>query len=76
VHDLVDSVIVGSGTEETEHSVIITMWFAKESLDEALRHFLYAAFPAKEYEEECRADLVVVIDNRQWEEQINSAFPI
>jgi hypothetical protein len=65
----VDEVIVGGGYE-SERSVIMTMWFAEESLDEALWQFLYTAFPANEYEANCQSALVIVVGNRQWEEQI------
>src|SRR5262245_51266114 len=69
MHDLVDEVIVG-GDYEAKDSVIMTMWFADESLDEALWQFLYVAFPAAEYESDCRADLIIAIGNSEWEEQI------
>jgi len=68
VHDLVDSVIIEN--DETEDSVIITMWFEEKSLDEALWQFLYVAFPANNYEADCQADLAIVIGNSEWEEQI------
>lgn len=70
VHDLVDSVIIESDPAETEDSVIITMWFEEKSLDEALWQFLYVAFPANDYWEDCRADLAIVIGNSKWGEQI------
>ena len=70
VHDLVDSVIVGNEPHETEDSVIITMWFEKMSLGEALWQFLYVAFPANDYEARCQADLAIVIGNSEWGEQI------
>ncbi|MGH9968072.1 MAG: DUF7684 family protein [Pyrinomonadaceae bacterium] len=70
VHDLVDSVIIENDPDETEDSVIITMWFEEKSLDEALWQFLYVAFPANDYEADCQADLAIVIGNNEWEEQI------
>ena len=57
VHDLFDSVIVESDPNETEDSVIMTMWLEKESLDEVLWHFLYVSFPANDYRQDCKADL-------------------
>jgi len=72
VHDLVDSVIIEN--DETEDSVIITMWFEEKSLDEALWQFLYVAFPANDYEADCQADLAIVIGNSEWEEQIERRF--
>ena len=66
VHDLVDSVIVENDPDETEDSVILTMWFEDESLDEALWKFLYVAFPANDYAEDCHADLAIVVGNREW----------
>jgi hypothetical protein len=68
VHDLVDSVIIEN--DETEDSVIITMWFEEKDLDEALWQFLYVAFPANDYEADCQADLAIVIGNGEWEAQI------
>ncbi|MCA1592270.1 MAG: hypothetical protein LC754_06390 [Acidobacteria bacterium] len=70
VHDLVDSVIIENDPDETEDSVIITMWFEEKSLDEALWQFLYVAFPANDYEADCRADVAIVIGNSEWGEQI------
>jgi hypothetical protein len=70
VHDLFDSVIVENDPHETEDSVIMTMWLEKESLDEALWHFLYVSFPANDYWEDCQADLAIVVGNREWGEQI------
>lgn len=69
VHDLVDSVIVEDYPDETVESVIVTMWFAHESLDEALWQFLYVAFPASDYEKDCRADLAIVVGNSEWTTQ-------
>jgi hypothetical protein len=68
VHDLVDSATIEN--DETEDSVIITMWFEEKSLDEALWQFLYVAFPANDYEADCQADLAIVIGNSEWGEQI------
>lgn len=69
VHDLVDSVIVKHNLEETDDSVIITMWYADESLDEALWQFLYVAFPANDYEKDCHADLAIIVGNSEWTRQ-------
>jgi hypothetical protein len=66
VHDIVDSVVIENAKDETEDSVIITMWFDDKSLDEALWQFLYVAFPANDYAEGCRADLAIVIGNSEW----------
>jgi hypothetical protein len=72
VHDLFDSAIVDREPHETEDSVIITMWLGKESLDEALWNFLYVAFPANDYWDECRADLIIVINNGGWAERVKA----
>lgn len=40
------------------------------SLDEALWQFLDVAFPANDYQAECKVDLVIVIGDREWEGQI------
>lgn len=69
VHDLVDSVIVENDPDETEDSVIITLWFEDKSLDEALWQFLYVAFPANDFANECHADLAIVIGNNEWSER-------
>ena len=69
VHDLVDDAIL-RGEYELEGSVIITMWFAEQSLDEALWQFIYVAFPASEYKADCRAGLVIAVGNSQLEDQI------
>lgn len=74
VHDLFDSVIIENDSDETEGSVIITMWFDEESLDEALWQFLYVAFPASDYEEWCQADVAIVISNDEWSQQIKARF--
>jgi hypothetical protein len=72
VHDLVDSVVIENDPDETEDSVMITMWLDQKSLDEALWQFLYVAFPAKDYEQDCRADLAIAVGNSDWGEQIKS----
>ena len=72
VHDLIDSVVHDHNPNETENSVIITMWFDEKSLDEALWQFLYVAFPATDYEEDCKADLAIVVGNENWVRQIKT----
>lgn len=72
VHDLVDAVVIENALEETDDSVIITMWFEEESLDEALWQFLYVAFPGNDYAEDSRADVVLVIGNAEWGARIKS----
>ena len=64
--------IVGANPHETQHSVIMTTWHDQESLDEALWFFLNCAFPATDYEDSCRAELVVVIDNENWATQLKA----
>jgi len=72
VHDLFDSVIIETDPHETEDSVIMTMWLEKESLDEALWQFLYVAFPANDYWEDCQAELIIVIGNSEWTQHIKT----
>jgi hypothetical protein len=72
VHDLFDSAIIKREPHETEDSVIMTMWLENESLDEALWQFLYVAFPANDYWEDCQAELIVVIGDRAWTQQIET----
>lgn len=66
---MLDSVIVEDHPDETDESVIITMWYAHESLDEALWQFLYVAFPANDYEKDCHADLAIIVGNSEWTKQ-------
>jgi hypothetical protein len=72
VHDLFDSVIIDNDPHETKDSVIMTMWLEKQSLDEAIWQFLYVAFPANDYWEDCHAELVIVIGNDAWTQQIKT----
>jgi hypothetical protein len=55
-----------SDQDETDDSVIITMWFEDESLDEALWKLLYVAFPANDYERDCHAGLSIIVGNPEW----------
>jgi hypothetical protein len=72
VHDLFDSAIVDREPHETEDSVVMTIWLEKESLDEALWHFLYVSFPANDYWEDCRAELIIIVSNDEWTQQIKT----
>jgi hypothetical protein len=72
VHDLFDEVIVGLNPNESVESVKMTTWLAKEGLDGALWHFLNVAFPADDYWNECKAELVVVVDNQKWASHIRA----
>jgi hypothetical protein len=70
VHDIFDEVIVGENPNETEKSVIMTSWHAKDSLDEALWFFLHTAFPADDYIDETKVEIVAVVGNEEWADQI------
>jgi hypothetical protein len=72
VHDLFDGAIVELDPCETEKSVRMTFWLDRESLDEALWHFLYVAFPADNYWENCKAELIVVAGDEQAAAQIRA----
>lgn len=72
VHDLFDDVIVELDPCETKESVRMTFWLDGESLDEALWHFLYVAFPADNYWENCKAELIVVIGDERAASQIRA----
>ncbi len=72
VHDLFDEVIVGFDPHPTDESVRMTFWLDRVSLDEALWHFLYVAFPADLYWENCSAELIVVVDCDQRAQQIRT----
>jgi hypothetical protein len=72
VHDLFDSVIVELSPHETESSVRMTTWLDEQSLDEALWHFLNIAFPADDYWDNCKAELITVIGNPGWATQIRA----
>ncbi len=70
VNDLFDSAIIEKYPDETQQSVRMTTWHADKSLDEALWFFLNCAFPAEDYEDECHTDLIIVIENEIWSNQI------
>jgi hypothetical protein len=72
VHDLFDSAIINREPHETEDSVIMTMWLKEESLDEALWSFLYVSFPANDYWADCGAELIIIVGNSGWAEQIKT----
>jgi hypothetical protein len=72
VHDLFDSVIIENDPHETEDSVIMTMWLEKKSLDEAVWQFLYVAFPANDYADNCQSELIIVVGDDEWERQIKT----
>ena len=70
VHDLFDDVIIEHDPCETDKSVKITTWLDRVSLDEALWHFLFVAFPADHYWENCKAELIVVAGDGRMASQI------
>lgn len=72
VHDLFDGVIVELDPCETDESVRMTFGLECESLDEALWHFLYVAFPADHYRENCKAELIVVLGDERMASQIRA----
>jgi hypothetical protein len=72
VHDLFDGVIIELDPCETDKTVRMTFWSDKESLDEALWHFLYVAFPADNYWENCNAELIVVAGDERLAPQIRA----
>jgi hypothetical protein len=72
VNDLFDNVIVELDPCETDESVKMTTWFDRVSLDEALWHFLYVAFPADHYRENCKAELIVVAGDERMASQIRA----
>jgi hypothetical protein len=72
VHDLFDGVIVELDPCETDESVRMTTWLDDESLDEALWHFLYVAFPADHYWDNCKAELVIVAGDERMASQIRA----
>ncbi len=72
VEDIFDEVIVEINPDETEKSVIMTTQHDDESLDEALWYLLYVAFAADDYEEDCRAEVIAVVDNKEWATHIRT----
>jgi hypothetical protein len=72
VNDLFDRVIVELDPCETDKSVRMTTWLDRASLDEALWHFLYVAFPADNYWENCKAELIVVAGDERMAAQIRA----
>lgn len=72
VNDLFDSAIIEKYPDETQQSVRLTTWHTDESLDEALWFFLNCVFPSEDYENECHAELIIVIENENWSKQIEA----
>lgn len=72
VESIFDEVIVGINPDETEKSVIMTTQHDGESLDEALWYLLNVAFAADDYEAECSAEVIAVVDNTEWAAQIRT----
>jgi len=72
VESVFDEVIVERNPGETERSVIMSTQHDEESLDEALWYLLHVAFPAGDYEEHCKAEVVAVVDNKEWAAQIRA----
>jgi hypothetical protein len=72
VQDLFDDVIVELDPCETDKSVRMTIWLDDKSLDEALWDFLYVAFPADHYWENCKAELIVVAGDERMASQIRA----
>src|SRR5262245_13286250 len=72
VHDLFDDVIVELDPYENDKSVKMTIWLDNKSLDEALWDFLYVAFPADNYWENCKAELIVVAGDELMASQIRA----
>jgi hypothetical protein len=72
VHDLFDGVIVELDPCETDESVRLTFCWDHESLDEALWHFLYGAFPADHYWENCKSELIIVVGDERMASQIRA----
>jgi hypothetical protein len=74
VHDLFDDVVRLEMPEETEDSVIMTTWHARESLAEAVGFFRDVAEPAGGFAAACRDGVAVVVGNAAWQEEIRGYF--
>jgi len=72
VHDLFDDVIIRNDPAETNESVRLTTWHSNTTLDEALWNFLNVSFPAADYWDECKTEVIVIVGNIDWARQIQT----
>ena len=67
VHDVMDDVDLGSRPHETYLGCLMTTWHAKDSLEDALHFFLYAADPDEEYAPNgCGLALAISVGSTDW----------
>ncbi|HEX2882321.1 MAG TPA: hypothetical protein VHO25_22530 [Polyangiaceae bacterium] len=62
VHDTFDEVIATSDPESDDDHAILTTWHSSETLDEALWHALFTAFPAPAFAATTRTTVVIAVD--------------
>jgi hypothetical protein len=73
VHDAIDWEVVDSNiAKEDDGSVIMTTGHERDSLIEALWFFVFNAFPADKYLDECKAGLAISCGNPAWDQQITA----
>ena len=72
VHDLVDDAIRERIPDETQDTVILTTWHARETLDEALWFSVFTACPADAYANACGAVVAIVVGNDAWSSAVMS----
>jgi hypothetical protein len=54
--------------------VILTTWYSQDTLDEALRFFVFNTWPADEYQATCRSALAISVGQLEWYKQIRKRF--
>jgi hypothetical protein len=74
VHDIVDEERVGVNPSSGASGIVMTTWHAKESLAQAIRFALVAAWPDECYAEDCGSTLGVAIGSSLWAAEIRTAF--
>jgi hypothetical protein len=73
VHDVMDELVVGDNPPQTYLGCLMTTWHAKDSLEDALHFFLYAADPDEEYAPNgCGLALCISVASTEWNVAIES----
>jgi hypothetical protein len=73
VEDLTDRVTIERNPNETEADVVVTVWQAKHSLEEAVWFFVCCAYPAPAYERDTSDWIAAAVGNAEWEKRVRAA---
>jgi hypothetical protein len=73
VHDIIDSVQVGSSPSQRLDPVVMTTWHDDEPLAQAVR-FSLIAWPDEGVEDDCGSTLGIAIGSMTWAREIRTAF--